>query len=261
VLRIVATNRATNHPNLVHNDEFAQSVGFRGGLVPGVDVYAYLTRRVVELWGRAWLIGGEAGVRFVRPVYDGDELEIDAATERSPDLEIVARCGREVRAILTARLESTTEYPRPDDFPEAPLVEPRLKAACESFTEGQALGSLAVVLNESDCSSQLAEVGETLDLYGRERIAHPGHLLRFADAVLSANVDLPPWLHVGSSLHHYGLVHWNDSISVRARVMATFVRNGHQFIQLDVLMVGADGRPRLRVMPYTAIYRPSFIDM
>ena len=258
-LRIVAVNHAAKHPNLVHNDEFARSVGFRGGLVPGVDVYAYLTQPVVELWGRAWLMGGDAEVRFVKPVCDGDQLDIEAAIGRSRDLRVVARCGGEERAALTARLGPTTEFTEVDDVPEVPPIERRLRPLRESFHEGQGLGSLSVVLSDSDCVAQLGEVAERVSLYRRERIVHPAHLLRLADNIFSANVDLPPWLHVGSSLTHLGLVHWNESISVRARVMATFARSGHEFIQLDVLMVGPDGRPRLRVMPYTAIYKPSFV--
>ena len=253
-MRVVAFNRATEHPNLVHNDAYARSVGFRGGLVPGVDVYAYLTRPAVEHFGRRWLERGEGDVRFVRPVYDGDHLDI----ETSDHLTVTASCDGEVRAVLTCREASTHELEQTDAIPEAPVFAPRLKAARESFHEGMVLGSLAVSLTERDCVNQLNEVGETLDLYRAERIVHPGHLLRFADEVLSANVDLPPWLHAGSFVHNFGLVHWNESITVRARVATTYVRKQHQFIELDVIALGADGLPRFRVQPYKAIYSPFF---
>ena len=39
----------------------AQRFGFRGGLVPGVDVYAYLTHPPAAAWGRVWLEGGSDG--------------------------------------------------------------------------------------------------------------------------------------------------------------------------------------------------------
>ena len=257
-LRVVAFNRAANHPNLVHNDDYARKLGFQGGLVPGVDVYAYLTRPAIEHFGRQWLERGEGEVRFVRPVYEGDELEIDATREGSGELTIAARCAGDVRALLTARCDLTHEFDRMDIIPESPLFEPKLKAARKSFYVGMVLGSLAVTLTESDCVSQLAEVSEELDFYRLERIVHPGHLLRSADEILSANVDLPPWLHIASDVRHYGLVHWGESLTVGARVMATFVRKRNQFIQLDVLISGVDGRPRVRVLPYTAIYKPFF---
>lgn len=257
-LRVVAVNRASNHPNLIHNDDYARSLGFQGGLVPGVDVYAYLTRPALEHFGRQWLERGEGEVRFVKPVYDGDQLEIEATHAGSRDLTIAARCAGEVRALLTARHGPTRELDGTDVIPESPVFDPKLKAARRSFHVGMVFGSLGVTLTEGQCKSQLAEVGETLDFYRLERIVHPGHLLRFADEVLSTNVDLPPWMHVGSSVRHYGLVHWNESLTVRARVIATFVRKRNQFIQLDVLMSGADGRPRMRVLPYVAIYKPFF---
>lgn len=257
-MRVVAVNRAFDHPNLVHHDDYARSVGFQGGLVPGVDVFAYLTRPAIEHFGRDWLEHGAGEVRFVKPVYHGDQLDIDTTHAGNGELTITARCAGEVRAFLTARHATTLAFDGPDIIPESSVFEPKLKAVRRSFFAGMVLGSLAVTLTESDCLTQLEEVGETLDLYRLERIVHPGHLLRFADQVLSANVDLPPWLHVGSFVRNYGLVHWNDSLSVRARVIGTFVRKRNQFIQLDVLMSGADGQPRMRVSPYTAIYKPVF---
>jgi hypothetical protein len=258
LLQVVAVNRAANHPNLIHNDEYARSVGFRGGLVPGVDVYAYLTRLAVANFGKTWLERGEGEVRFIRPVYEGDQLDIEATGDGSDHLNIAASCDGEVRAVLSCRDGSEHEFDATDEIPEAPISEPKLRAEPQSFYNGMVLGSLTVAFTENACLSQLADVQETFDLYRIERIVHPGHLLRFADQVLSANVDLPPWLHAGSFIHHFGLVHWNESITVRARVLATYARKRHRFIELDVLALGIDGRPRFRVRPYKAIYKPFF---
>ena len=258
-MQVVATNHATDHPNLVHNDGYAQTVGFRRGLVPGVDVYGYLTRPLVQRLGRPWLEAGKADVRFVKPVYDGDRLDIDIAGDLNDHFVFTARCDGEERSVMTARLGSPTEL-RPEVVPRTPIAETRLKASRESFKEGMTLGSLDLDVVESDCRNRLAEVGETLELYIHDRLVHPAHLLQFADNILAANVELPPWLHVGSVVHNFGVVHWNESISVRARVVTTFVRRGHEFIQLDVQIVGSDGRTRLRVSPYTAIYKPGFVN-
>ena len=40
---VEAFNTATDSTNKIHDDDVARTYGFRGGLVPGVDVYAYLT--------------------------------------------------------------------------------------------------------------------------------------------------------------------------------------------------------------------------
>src|SRR5215212_7877734 len=55
---LTAFNTATASTNKIHDDDVAREYGFRGGLVPGVDVYAYLTHLPVREWGRAWLEDG-----------------------------------------------------------------------------------------------------------------------------------------------------------------------------------------------------------
>ena len=48
-----------------------------------------------------------------------------------------------------------------------------------------------------------------------ERIAHPGWLLRFANAVLARNVVLGPWIHVSSDVTMLGLVHDGERVEAR----------------------------------------------
>ena len=48
---VEAYNTATASANKIHDDTVAAQYGFKGGLVPGVDVIAYLTRGPVERWG------------------------------------------------------------------------------------------------------------------------------------------------------------------------------------------------------------------
>ena len=68
---VEAHNTATQSDNKIHDYEVASRFGFTGGLVPGVDVYAYLTHPPAEAWGRDWLERGTMRGRFHTPVYDG----------------------------------------------------------------------------------------------------------------------------------------------------------------------------------------------
>src|SRR5204863_6453272 len=79
--RVRAHNTATASANKIHDDEVARSFGFSGGLVPGVDVYAYMTHPPVERWGRDFLERGVMEARFLQPVYDGDDLEVTFADD------------------------------------------------------------------------------------------------------------------------------------------------------------------------------------
>src|SRR5262245_56373132 len=79
--QLVAFNTATQSDNKIHDDEVARRFGFSGGLVPGVDVYAYLCWGPVASWGRDWLERGSFEARFRLPTYDGETVTVtfDAA--------------------------------------------------------------------------------------------------------------------------------------------------------------------------------------
>ena len=74
--RLTARNTAIASENKIHDDAVARRFGFAGGLVPGVEVYAYMTHAPVERWGRAWLEHGSAECRFIKPVYDGERVMV-----------------------------------------------------------------------------------------------------------------------------------------------------------------------------------------
>src|SRR5712692_8562335 len=57
------------HENKIHEDDLARQYGFKGGLVPGVTVYGWMTHPVVEALGLSWLEGGTFETGFARPIY------------------------------------------------------------------------------------------------------------------------------------------------------------------------------------------------
>ena len=74
-----AFNTAAASENKIHDDAVARRFGFHGALVPGVEVYAYMAHVPVARWGRAWLEGGAAECRFLKPVYDGAVARVTLA--------------------------------------------------------------------------------------------------------------------------------------------------------------------------------------
>src|SRR6185295_15320798 len=76
---VEAYNISHASENKIHDDAVAQKLGFSGGLVPGVEVYAYACHPVVRRWGRAWLERGRMECRFLKPVYDGRPAFVKAA--------------------------------------------------------------------------------------------------------------------------------------------------------------------------------------
>ena len=249
---LVAFNTATSSTNKIHDDDVARRFGFRGGLVPGVDVYAYLTHPPAEAWGLDWLSRGTMRARFTSPVYDGER--IDVVPTGDGGLEIRGPDG-DARATGAAALPP--DPPAALDVGEWPLVEQRADpppAAPEVLVPGTALGLDAHRFHAGKAREYLDDVRETLDVYAAAGVAHPGWLLRDANYVLSSNVRLGPWIHVESVVQHHGLVHDGDVVSARAVVTKEWEQKGHRFVTLDVLHL-ADERPVARTV-HTAIYRP-----
>ena len=76
--RVSAYNTAKQSENKMHDDTVAKRFGFSGGLVPGVDVMAYMMHMPVAKWGRDFLERGLIDARFVKPVYDGEIADVTA---------------------------------------------------------------------------------------------------------------------------------------------------------------------------------------
>ncbi|GAC1376242.1 MAG: hypothetical protein NVSMB4_04920 [Acidimicrobiales bacterium] len=244
---VTATNWATSSENKIHDDTVARQFGFGGGLVPGVALYAYLTRPIVERWGAEWLGRGGAEVRFASPVYDGDTI---AADLEPPRLELRDRAGS-VCASGSAWLDSApVEVP---DIGFAPLPSSRPEASTASLEAGTVLGSVDHRFHATQAVAYLDTIGDKLALYRTEGIAHPGWLLLDANQALVANVVLGPWIHVGSRVHNLRAVTDGQQISTRSRVAAEYERKGHRFVELDVVTM-ADGEAAL-VVRHTAIWR------
>ena len=53
-----AYNLSASSENKIHDDTVAQKFGFQGGLVPGVEVYAYMMNPAIRHFGPDWLASG-----------------------------------------------------------------------------------------------------------------------------------------------------------------------------------------------------------
>jgi hypothetical protein len=246
---VEAYNTAVDSTNRMHDDAVARTYGFRGGLVPGVDVWAYMTQPCIDRWGDAFLTASTMHARFVSPVYDG---EIVAATlDDDGTLTVTGQDGT-VRATGTA---STAEpLPPVVAIDTAPRSDPVPTASAATLAAGTVLGTLSFTYRREQAAVYLREVRDDHPLYAGGAVCHPGFLARQANAVLHRNVVLGPWIHVGTRAHHRGLVHDGDLVEVRGRVAAEYERKGHRLVDLDV-EVTADGTPVWSAF-HTAIWQP-----
>ncbi|MGH7114032.1 MAG: hypothetical protein ACREE9_06010, partial [Stellaceae bacterium] len=174
--QVTAFNTAKDSDNKIHDDAVARRFGFKGGLVPGVEVYAYMTHLPVARWGSAWLERGTAECRLLKPVYDGDEATVTAAeTADSLDLRVESR--RELCATGRAGLPPAPPS-APSIFADAPMPPnpPENRPAADETT--LAVGTWFAIhpyrADGEDAQQYLADVRETLPLYAAEGLVHPG---------------------------------------------------------------------------------------
>ena len=262
--RVRARNTAAESENRIHDDGVAARYGFRGGLVPGVTVYAYMTVPVVER-EPAWLDRGGMRVRFQHPFYENELVTvISEVTEGGEGQSWRLRAEREDDTVCaTAEIFLDGQAldfrgPRLDDFPPHPLppMDSRPYAIPENLIAGTPLGSLDVKIDLPVMEqTYLRAVDERLpNYYGAGAVAHPGYLLGLANEIFVRNFNLNPWIHVGSEVRNLGLVRDGDSLSVRGRIQDSFERKGHEFVDLDILLLTDHARPVQQVR-HRAIYK------
>src|SRR5262245_17853590 len=260
--KVRACNTSTTSENKIHDDAVARRYGFTGGLVPGVTVYAYLTHPLAEALGAPWLARGTANVRFVKPVFHGEEMLVTGdVTARAAD-GLTAR----VRATTAASgecavLEATLPagLPTPVNgmlYREAALPAERPPASRALFEKLEPLGTPQTLYDAASAAEYLERVSDTLPMYrSTEGWVHPAFLLQQSNRALSLNARLGPWIHVGSRVRHLGGARVGEPLATRGRVRSLYERKGREYVELDLLIVnGATARPVAHVF-HTAIYR------
>jgi hypothetical protein len=252
--RVEAYNTAKLSENKMHDDTVARRFGFSGGLVPGVDVMAYMMHLPVRRWGRAFLERGLIEARFVKPVYDGEITDIRGA-ENDGVISIEVESRGELCATGTASLPAAAPRFSIADYPETAPVSERKPVSVTSYEAGQWLGSMPRTWAHEAADEYLGEVRERDPVYAREGLGHPGLLQRVMNKVLVDNSILGPWIHVGSRMQLLSAARRGDEIIARAKVTGNYEKKGHRFVELDALVVG-NGTTPLAHCRHIAIYQP-----
>jgi acyl dehydratase len=252
--RVEAFNLSHASENKIHDDTVAQRLGFAGGLVPGVEVYAYACHPVVQRWGRAWLERGLMECRFLKPVYDG-RIATVTGQEIEAGLDIEVQSEGVLCATGHASLgDGSARRPSIDEFEPRTPPKDRPPANESSLAEANWLGITPMQMTPEYAAGYLRDVRETDPVYAREGLAHPGALLRLCNLALRENVVLPPWIHTGSKVANFAAARIGDELSVRARVAANYERKGHRLVDLDALVI-ANGRTVIARVLHTAVYQ------
>jgi hypothetical protein len=257
--RIRAARIGGDTANLICEDAHARRHGYRAGLVPGVTLYAYMSRSLVEFMGIDWLQRGSVDLTLHQPVHDGEELRVCGhVASIGKEGAVCVECRTEnpqgiICSTGVARVPSAPPEPEPT-IADYPAGQHRLKRAItlESLTPGDLL---TPVTSEFDRKTHWEycekAVRDHLPIY--QQLAHPGWLLSQADKLFAANYDLPPWIHVSSSVQNFRAQEQEGIVETRGRIVEKFEVRGNHFVSLDVAIFAG---PRcLATVRHTAIFR------
>ena len=267
-----AHNTSAASENKIHDDDVARTYGFSGGLVPGATSYAYLAGHLARVLGERWVTGGASSIRLVRPVYEGERVQLCGEVARAEidggrgavDLDCwVEGPDRTRRAVGTATLawgweravEERPEFacaelpPRPHD--ERPMIS--LATAPVGWPLPPVLLSagppeMAAYLDGIDNHDPLFREGSA---YGGP-LVHPGWWAGAANQVLARNFNLGPWVHTGSEIQHLAPAIARGTYHGYGTIVDAFEKRGHEYVTLDVLIADGDDQPVVRLR-HTAI--------
>lgn len=253
---MVAHNFAVTSENKIHDDAVAATYGFEGGLVPGVGVFGYMSRPVLELWGEAWLAGGSIEAKFLRPTYDGDRV-LATARGVGDALELQLHDSSGELCAVGKASRGVTESTEPS-FALAPMPEPRWPPVAAQIEVGAAVGSLQIADPAERSTVAVSErYRDDHQQYAADEEApwlHPAFLPDQANTLLAANVALGPWIHTESRLRFLEPLRPYDDLRLQGIVAAATERRGHEMVTLELEAVTA-GRVVAR-LTHTAIVKP-----
>jgi hypothetical protein len=238
----IAYNHADDSENEIHSDEVARRYGFRGGLVPGVSVYAYLVHPAVVAWEMDWLTHGSSSVVLRKPLYHGGAFRVEPALEGPR-----AYRGTVLDPQGTVCAEGHVSLPEaPAPAPEARRGDPPVppyasrpqatRATLEALRE-RGMGAARMswpsagepdrYLEDLDGMPKLVR----LDIGG---FANPAFTLGLANWALAANVRMGPWIHAESRAQNHAAIAKGSELVVESSVADVFERGGHEFVDLTV---------------------------
>lgn len=257
-----AFNQVPESENRIHSDEVAEEYGFRGALVPGVTVSAYLIHPAVAAWGEAWLERGHARVVVHSPVYDREtfRVEVSNAGHSAYEAELFDPTG--VRC-ATAQVE----LPDPEAVPPPPKLRhdailgrgfDRPKASREVMEQRRRDGLSAIRARwneEAEITSYLEDPDRMAPAFSALGFANPAFMLGLTNWALAGNVRMSPWLHLQTDSQNYRPVAANTELVVESTIADLFEKKGHEFVDVDMNIFDRADEAPVASVRLRAIYK------
>jgi hypothetical protein len=257
-----AYNQVPESENRIHSDEVARRYGFRGGLVPGVTVTAYLCHPAVDAWGMDWLARGRARAVVSTPLYDRKRfrVELARASASAYDAELIDEDGTRC---ATARVELPADPPAPPRMRGDPRIGEEFRRPTASREVMEELRGLGMRALHTRWDATAAMAGYLRDAREMPKLlrpdggghANPAFVLGLTNWALAGNVRMEAWLHLETECQNHRPIPRDSELVVESAIADLFEKKGHEFVDLLVAAYLLDTREPVMSARLRAIYR------
>ena len=248
--------------NPIHDADGADGAGYAGALVAGVRTYGWAAQTIVRALGVEWLDRGWADVTLRRPLFAGEQVTITMTPPeptRGDDrrsagwaLTCLASGAEGERVVLDGHAGLgdapwLADLNPPDPTPGQDPPEIRQTYDLASIP-AEPLRPLAAYV-KSDAAHRL--LTEDLGLTDPNELAfylegdpprvHPFFVAGRMAPLTRHNFTYGPTIHVRSQIQHCEPALADRAITVGARIVDSYDRNGHWYQVLDGIVTSADG--------------------
>ena len=257
-----AFNQVPDAENEIDGDKVAKQYGFKGCLVPGATVAAYLTHPFVEAFGVAFLETGCAHVRLNSALYDGDgdgfRVEIEEGEGSAFSARLVqseaAPCA--LAEVDVGRNSKSPPVVREDDLGDR---EARLMMATpDSMRQLQEDGCKAFTDRWSadhQMNAYLRDSSQRAGSFADGAYANPSFIIGMSNWVLAANAHMYPWVLVETRSQNFAPIADGSRVLGEMTIVDLFNRKGHEFVDADFNLFDAERGACFSTVQLRAIYR------
>ena len=256
-----AFNTAPNSENQIHREDMAKEFGFKGGLVPGVTVSAYLLHPIIEKWGLDWLEKGWAKCKITSPLYDKENFSVHL--NEISENKILSNL-KNSNQVVTANAEASLL----EDIPDAPKIR-NDKIAIKNFQGPRASKNVWMKLKKDGCMAfeyfwggkdpliYLRDQNNLPDLLNpsKKGFSNLSFLLGCSNWALARSAYMNPWIHLQTISQNYQALSLNSSVIAEIQVNEVFEKKGHEFVDVDVNLFKQEDKSCIMTINLLSIYK------
>lgn len=256
----VAYNQVPHSQNEIHGDKVARDFGFKGGLVPGVTVSAYLIHPAAVAFGMDYLTKGFAHVRVNSPLYDEEvfRVEIENQDEHGYRASLIQPEGKPTAAAELKIPEVALPAPQRRGDPVADKGFEPPRATPENMRRLMEEGCKSFVYRwnaDHDMSAYLRDRSEMAPVFAEAGYANPSFVLGVSNWVLASNAYMNPWVHMETRSQNFAPIPAGTKVLGEMAITDIFNRKGHEFVDATINLFDFDADTCFASIDLRAIYK------